>query len=316
MLAILRRQLPADDDRYGWEFTWDGLRAIAYVNGKRVRLLSRNDNDMTGSYPELAVLTERVQVPVILDGEIVALHEGRPDFGVLQSRMHVRRPRARLIDSVPVQLYVFDLLYRGEDSLLGLPYTERRARLEDLGLDADPVRTPPWYRDDAQAVQAVSLQHGLEGVVGKPLASRYQPGRRRDWIKIKNGRHPGLKRGLLAEDDMRVGGVRPARAPVAEPVEQDLPGEVVERANAAADGEPPVTELNVVEAQFADGLGAGRVNRCKNEGQPGCGRGRGRHAVADLFRLQREDNAVVLAAGPDAGGRVTEDGSGLLAMPE
>ena len=192
MLAILRRQLPADDDRYGWEFKWDGLRAIAYVSGKRVRLLSRNDNDMTGSYPELAVLAERVQVPVILDGEIVALHDGRPDFGVLQSRMHVRRPRARLIDSVPVQLYVFDLLYRGEDSLLGLPYTERRARLEDLGLDADPVRTPPWYRDDAQAVQAVSLQHGLEGVVGKPLASRYQPGRRRDWIKIKNVRHQEL----------------------------------------------------------------------------------------------------------------------------
>ena len=192
MLAILRGQLPADDDRYGWEFKWDGVRAIAYVSGKRVRLLSRNDNDMTGSYPELAVLAERVQVPVILDGEIVALHEGRPDFGVLQSRMHVRRPRARLINSVPVQLYVFDLLYRGEDSLLGLPYTERRARLEDLGLDADPVRTPPWYRDDAQAVQAVSLQYGLEGVVGKPLASRYQPGRRRDWIKIKNVRHQEL----------------------------------------------------------------------------------------------------------------------------
>ena len=192
MLAILRRQLPADDDRYGWEFKWDGVRAIAYVSGKRVRLLSRNDNDMTGSYPELAVLAERVRVPVILDGEIVALHEGRPDFGVLQSRMHVRRPRARLIDSVPVQLYVFDLLYRGEDSLLGLPYTERRARLEGLGLDADPVRIPPWYRDDAQAVLAVSLQHGLEGVVGKPLASRYQPGRRRDWIKIKNVRHQEL----------------------------------------------------------------------------------------------------------------------------
>ncbi len=192
MLAILRRQLPADDDRYGWEFKWDGVRAIAYVSGKRVLLLSRTGNDMTGSYPELAVLAERVQVPVILDGEIVALHEGRPDFGVLQSRMHVRRPRARLIDSVPVQLYVFDLLYRCGDSLLGLPYTERRARLEDLGLDADPVRTPPWYRDDAQAVQAVSLRHGLEGVVGKPLASRYHPGRRRDWIKIKNVRHQEL----------------------------------------------------------------------------------------------------------------------------
>ncbi len=141
------------------------------------------------SYPELAVLAGRVGAPAILDGEIVALRAGRPDFGALQSRMHVRRPPARLIDETPVQLYLFDLLHHGPDSLLGLPYTGRRDRLEDLGLDADPVRTPPWYRDDAEIVLASSLQHGLEGVVGKPLASRYHPGGRGDWIKVKNIRH-------------------------------------------------------------------------------------------------------------------------------
>jgi bifunctional non-homologous end joining protein LigD len=188
MLATLRRDLPADQDRYGWEFKWDGVRAIAYVSGDEVRLVSRNDKEMAASYPELAVLTSRVRAPVILDGEIVALRAGRPDFGVLQSRMHVRRPTTRLIDSAPVHLYLFDLLYHGPDSLLELPYTERRARLEDLGLNADPVQTPPWFRD-AGAVLAVSLQHDLEGVVGKPLASRYHPGRRRDWIKLKNIRH-------------------------------------------------------------------------------------------------------------------------------
>jgi len=61
--------------------------------------------------------------------------------------------------------------------------------LEQLGLDADPVRTPSWYRDDAEIVLASSLTHGLEGVVGKPLTSRYYPGRRRAWIKVKNLRH-------------------------------------------------------------------------------------------------------------------------------
>ena len=70
-----------------------------------------------------------------------------------------------------MQLYVFDLLHHGDDSLLGLPYTERRDRLEELGLNADPVRTPPWYRGGADDVLADSLAHGLEGVVGKPLAS-------------------------------------------------------------------------------------------------------------------------------------------------
>ena len=147
---------------------------------------------MAASYPELAVLGGRVDAPVILDGEIVSLRGGRPDFGALQSRMHVRRPPARLIEDTPVQLYLFDLLHHGPDSLLGLLYTGRRDRLEELGLDADPVRTPPWYSwycDDAEIVMATSLEHGLEGVVGKPLAFGYHPGGRRDWIKVKNIRH-------------------------------------------------------------------------------------------------------------------------------
>ena len=119
----------------------------------------------------------------------MALRAGRPDFGPLQSRMHVRRPTTRLVQEAPVQLYLFDLLHQGPDSLLELPNTQRRARLEDLALDADPVRTPPWFPDDADAVLAASGQHGLEGVVGKPLASRYHPGGRSAWIKIKNVRH-------------------------------------------------------------------------------------------------------------------------------
>jgi bifunctional non-homologous end joining protein LigD len=123
---------------------------------------------------------------VILDGEIVALHDERPDFGLLQSRMHVLRPDDRLVADVPVHYYVFDVLYQGQDVLTGRPYTERRARLEDLGLDSGPFRTPPWHRGGGDKVLAESITKGLEGVVGKPLGSAYHPGQRRDWIKIKN----------------------------------------------------------------------------------------------------------------------------------
>ncbi len=112
--------------------------------------------------------------------------DGRPNFGLLQSRMHVQQPDDTLLRRVPVQYYVFDLLHQGQDSLLGLPYTQRRARLEKLGLDAKPVRTPPWHRGGAAAVLAESIAKGLEGVVGKPLDSAYHPGQRRDWIKVKN----------------------------------------------------------------------------------------------------------------------------------
>ena len=90
---------------------------------------------------------------MILDGEIVALRGSPPDFGALRSRMHVRRPPARLTEETPVQLYLFDLLHGGPDSLLGLPCTGRRDRLEELGLDADPLRTPPSsYGHDAAIV--------------------------------------------------------------------------------------------------------------------------------------------------------------------
>jgi bifunctional non-homologous end joining protein LigD len=186
MLASLRHELPADEERYGWELKWDGLRAVAYVSGDTVRLFSRNDKDMSSSYPELGVLAERVSVPVILDGEIVALRDGRPDFGLLQSRMHVQHPDATLLRRAPVQYYVFDLLHQGQDPLLGLAYTQRRAWLEELGLDVIPVRTPPWHRGGADKVLAESIAKGLEGVVGKPLDSAYHPDQRRDWIKVKN----------------------------------------------------------------------------------------------------------------------------------
>jgi bifunctional non-homologous end joining protein LigD len=189
MMAVLRHDLPADDDAYGWELKWDGVRAVAYVRNGGVRLVSRNDRDMAGSYPELAALGGMVPAPVILDGEIVALRDGRPDFGLLQSRMHVLRPSDRLVAAAPVLYYVFDLLRRGDRSLLDQPYTGRRAALAELDLNRDPVHTPPWWRGHGAAVLSASIDQGLEGVVGKPLNSRYLPGRRGRWIKVKNVRH-------------------------------------------------------------------------------------------------------------------------------
>ncbi len=189
MMAVLRHDLPADDSAYGWELKWDGVRAVAYVEGGTVRLVSRSDRDMAGSYPELSALAGLAGEPVILDGEIVVLRDGRPDFGLLQARMHVRHPGDALCASTPVRYYVFDVLHRGGRSLLAEPYTARRAVLDELGLDRDPVRTPPWWRGGGGDVRAAGIDLGLEGVVGKPLNSRYSPGRRGPWIKVKNVRH-------------------------------------------------------------------------------------------------------------------------------
>lgn len=182
--------VPADG-RWRYEFKWDGVRAIVTAAGDAVRAWSRNDLDITPSYPELAGLPGLVHGRrVVLDGELVALDEaGRPSFALLQERMHVRTPGRALLARVPVRYYVFDVLYLDDSPTLQEPYERRRERLDGLGLPGDPgrdgaVACVPRCFDDAGRTTAAARAFGLEGVVAKRLGSPYRPGERsRDWIK-------------------------------------------------------------------------------------------------------------------------------------
>src|SRR5207249_1831338 len=92
--------------------------------------------------------------------------------------------KPQLLAAAPVQFYAFDLLHRGQQSLLGKPYTDRRAQLLELGLDSAAVRVPPAYDLPPAELLEIARDTGLEGVVAKRLDSRYEPGRRsRAWIK-------------------------------------------------------------------------------------------------------------------------------------
>jgi len=127
----------------GWAFEvkFDGVRAIGYAARGGLRLYSRNDRDISGSYPEVAAL--QLGKGVIVDGELVALDaHGRPDFGLLQHRMHVTTPTAELLERVPVQYVVFDLLRRKDRSLLELPYGRRRELLVQLDIERPGLRVP------------------------------------------------------------------------------------------------------------------------------------------------------------------------------
>nr|WP_221203151.1 non-homologous end-joining DNA ligase [Modestobacter versicolor] len=194
MLAAIGELPRRDDLRWGYEFKWDGVRALAHVRAGRVRLRARSGNDVTASYPELHRLPEALAGhDAVVDGEVVAMDgRGRPDFGLLQGRMHRTGPEvARMAAAAPVTYLVFDLLALDGESLLGLPYTARRERLDALGLVSDRWVTTPWFRGDAPGVgdqvQAASLENGLEGVVAKRLDSPYRPGGRGpDWRKVKN----------------------------------------------------------------------------------------------------------------------------------
>ncbi|KQT89676.1 DNA ligase [Marmoricola sp. Leaf446] len=185
MLATKGDHVPAGE---GWahEVKWDGMRVLVDVRRSGVRVWSRNENDVTVSFPELQALAALGLPDVVLDGEVVALTDGVPSFGALADRMHVRdAARAqRLAERNPVTLIAFDLLSADGEELLERPLSERRARLEGVGLDHPVVAVPPTYADGAVLLDAAE-QQGLEGVVSKRLSSRYHPGRRsRDWLKF------------------------------------------------------------------------------------------------------------------------------------
>jgi bifunctional non-homologous end joining protein LigD len=180
--------LPRDDDDWSYEFKWDGVRALARIEGGRLRLHSRKGNDITVTYPELRLLGEEMgSTQVWLDGEIVAMDDGRPSFPALQQRMHVHNDRqARsLANSVPVTYLIFDVLHLDGRSCMDLPYSERRALLEGLELGGPHWHISPSFDGDGAAVVETAREQRLEGVIAKRSSSRYYPGRRTaDWLKI------------------------------------------------------------------------------------------------------------------------------------
>ncbi len=191
MLADARTDVPRPESPWSFEVKWDGVRAIAYVKPGRLRLESRNLNEITEAYPEVrGILLDAGMHEMVLDGEIVAFGEnGRPSFERLQRRMHVTSPSAvrRLSRSTPVVYAIFDLLYLDGHSLMARPYQERRARLDELGLGGPAWRVPAAHPGRGAALFAATGEQGLEGIVAKRLDSRYEPGRRTGaWLKIKH----------------------------------------------------------------------------------------------------------------------------------
>jgi bifunctional non-homologous end joining protein LigD len=185
MLATPVTELPSDE---GWafEFKWDGVRALIDISDAGVMIRSRAGNDVSTAYPELVTLATGVG-DALLDGEIVSFVDGRPSFGQLQARMHVRSAAEarRLARTAPVTFVAFDLLRRYGVDLTGRPYTERRATLERWAAERPDWTVSPVF-DDGDATAAAAREHGLEGVVAKRLAAPYRAGARSpDWRKLR-----------------------------------------------------------------------------------------------------------------------------------
>jgi bifunctional non-homologous end joining protein LigD len=199
------------DEGWAYEIKWDGVRAIGYADGGRLRLESRNAKNITPRYPELRPLGRALGThEAVLDGEIVAFGEdGRPSFERLQGRMHLTSEAQvrRLSQSQPVAYVIFDLLFLDGHSLLALPYEERRERLAALELGGPAWQVPAYHRGDGQALLEASRAQRLEGIVAKRLDCPYTPGRRSPgWVKVKNIRRTDVViGGWLTGDGGRAG---------------------------------------------------------------------------------------------------------------
>jgi ATP-dependent DNA ligase len=184
-LAKSKRELPEGD---GWcyEPKWDGFRTIVFRDGAGVHLQSRNGKPMNRYFPDiveqaLALPTQRF----ILDGEMVVTVDGVQEFDLLSQRIHPAASRVeRLRQETPAALVAFDLLAEGDETLLELPYVERRKRL--AALVADPVELTP-ATDDPEAAGQWLAGTG-EGVIAKEANAPYRPGERTGMVKVKRVR--------------------------------------------------------------------------------------------------------------------------------
>src|SRR6516162_4401267 len=178
MKALLVEKLPEGDWLY--EVKLDGYRALAFKDGKDVRLISRNNKPL--NYPQVLDSLKLLAVEhVVLDGEIVALDEkGRSSFQLLQDYKSSEQ-------RVPLVYYVFDLLFAGGKDLRKEPLSTRRKLLVDILKKSPPnIRVSEGLQGSKEDLLRVAQEFGLEGVVAKRLNSVYESGRRSGaWTKIK-----------------------------------------------------------------------------------------------------------------------------------
>jgi bifunctional non-homologous end joining protein LigD len=179
-----------EGEEWAYEIKWDGIRALYYAEGGTARMTNRKGEQITGRYPELEPLAAALgEHSAVLDGEVVALDDaGRPSFQLIQRRMTLTDPgrvKQRMVDT-PVRYIAFDVLHLDGKSTRELPYTERRALLDSLGLDGETWATPRSHDGPGSHLLEAARQQGLEGVVAKRRDSPYRPGKRTgEWVKLR-----------------------------------------------------------------------------------------------------------------------------------
>jgi bifunctional non-homologous end joining protein LigD len=190
-MRATRGTLPKGGRRsWGYELAWSGHRILIGVDGGRARITAADGTDVGAGYPELRALGAALGSRVcLLDGEVIAPgKDGRPDPELLTRRPAVAKaPGARNLREVPVSYLAFDLLHLDGRDMTELPYRERRALLESIGLNGERWSVAPTVPGTGRDALRVAHDLGLSGVVAKRLASPYQPGKQSpDWVLVES----------------------------------------------------------------------------------------------------------------------------------
>jgi bifunctional non-homologous end joining protein LigD len=188
MLATVTDHAFSSND-WLYEIKFDGYRAVTFIEDGEASLVSRNQNEMTSSYPELRHLASLVSAKqAILDGEIVALDElGHPSFSLMQQRAGIRSGtiRTRPNRQIPVMYYVFDLLYLDGYDLMKANLEERKRVLRAVIRESDILGYSEHFVGAGEKLYEAAKQQGLEGIVAKRRNGCYEQKRSRDWLKMK-----------------------------------------------------------------------------------------------------------------------------------
>ncbi|HEY3087403.1 MAG TPA: non-homologous end-joining DNA ligase [Jatrophihabitantaceae bacterium] len=172
----------------GWIFErkLDGERCLAFADGSAVRLMTRNQHEITSTFPEIAdALAAQGREPCIVDGEIVAFDGSQTRFERLQKRLGQARPSEALLAAVPAYFHLFDVLYAGNRDTRVLPLLERKRVLRGLLSFDGPLHYTEHRDTEGEAYYREACRLGWEGLIAKRADSQYRAGRTKDWLKFK-----------------------------------------------------------------------------------------------------------------------------------
>ena len=186
---LIAHQMEAFDDP-GWiyELKMDGFRCLAYIDGNTVDFRNKRNMQMLPKFPELAEIYNHVNERCILDGEIVVLADGMPDFYRLQKRtMLTDRFKMRMeAERFPASFVAFDCIYQGNQELVFQSLMERKQKLSGIVMENDRIAVSRYIEKEGTALYQAAEAKELEGVVAKRKESLYFMGKKtKDWIKFK-----------------------------------------------------------------------------------------------------------------------------------